>query len=293
MRKIFIFMVVLALALSCPAQRSTATVPTIEGDILHTIQNAWEIADSTTSAGTEPTALTNLLRTYKRVQALIAAASSGNDEISIFKIPSKWNGVRFMAGGIVDNGTVVQNIYLGTLGGLNDCSLGLTGTLSWVIGPQESIYSQIAFTSGGTYVPKIGDTVTGNSSGETAIIVEISALSSGTWAAGTAAGTITYKSDTGTFTNSETLTIKKASRIITDDAYTHAASDLVRFLLADAVTLSNNKTWSPSSVITWKTSSPADDDTEAIAEIDVKGADIMIIVTSATSADSKSLVTGY
>lgn len=56
------------------------------------------------------------------------------------------------------------------------------------------------FTSGGTTAPTIGETITGASSGATAVIVDWS-VSSGTWAGGDAAGTLILKQPTGTFTS--------------------------------------------------------------------------------------------
>jgi len=287
MRKILCFLI---LTSACLAQ-STTIVPTIEGDVLHTIQNAWRIADSTTAAGDEPSALGVDEMTKLAVDAIIAADSSGDGEISIFPIPSKWNAMRFRGASVDDEDDVVHTLYLGTLGGDRDCDLDLIGVLTWDTGLQQSMYSQITFTDGGTYVPQIGDTVTGNTSGETAVIVEISALSSGAWADGDAAGTITYKSDSGAFTNSETISIKKASTVLSSDAYTHAASDLVDFLLAQSVVLSGEKTWSAGT--TWRIASPGSDEV-AEARLDVTGADILVVVTTGlTSVDGKLLVKGY
>lgn len=283
MRKILIFLV---LASVCFA-KSTTSVPTIEGDILHSIQSRWVIADSTTAAGTEPTALSASERTKLIVDALIVAASSGDDEISIFLIPSKWNVMRFRGLSIdADTGTFTSQIYFGTLGGTPDCSLAYAAQLAWTAGTQDSIYHQITFTSGGTYIPQIGDTVTGNTSTETAVIVDI-VESASTWAAGTAAGTITYRSKSGTFTNSETVSISRGNRVLTSNAYTHAASDLVQFEFADTLTTTTKSG-------TWTTNSPASDEI-ADTEVDVRGADIMVVVTSALSAndDCKLLVKGY
>jgi len=57
---------------------------------------------------------------------------------------------------------------------------------------------EIAFTSGGTYEVLVGDTITGATSAATAVIVKI-IITSGTWAAGTAAGRFFFASQTGTF----------------------------------------------------------------------------------------------
>lgn len=56
----------------------------------------------------------------------------------------------------------------------------------------------MAFTSGGTYVPAAGQTITGAKSGATAYIEAVS-VSTGSWAAGDAAGTLTVRRKTGTF----------------------------------------------------------------------------------------------
>lgn len=293
MRKILLFLVIAALTLPCLA-KSTTSVPTIEGDILHSIQSAWLIADSTTAAGTEPSALGDDERTKLLVDAAILAASSGDDEISLFPIPSKWNGIRFRALSTDnDTGTATHQIYFGTLGGDLDCSLTYSAQLAWTAGDQDSIYHQITFTSGGAasataYVPQPGDTVTGNSSGETAVIISIT-LTSDTWTAGTAAGTITYRSKSGTFTSSETVAIARGNVVLTNNAYTHAASDLVQFEYMDTLVLTS-KSWTQS----WTSNSPADD-TNAEARIDAMGADLMVVVTSACSDndDCKLLVTGY
>ena len=57
---------------------------------------------------------------------------------------------------------------------------------------------QVSFTSGGTYTIAEGDTITGGTSAATAVITRV-VLTSGTWAAGTAAGKLIFASQTGTF----------------------------------------------------------------------------------------------
>ena len=287
MKRTILFFLVLA---STCFGKSTTSVPTIEGDILHTIQSAWLIAESENSGDTQTDALAATERTKLIVDRLIAANANEEAQISVLPIPSKWNTMRFRGIGITNDGTAVHQIYLGLLGGDLDCSLAHAGQLAWVIGTQTSIYYQIAFTLGGAdgagYVPQPGDTVTGNSSKETAVIVSIVETAS-TWSAGTAAGTITYRSSSGTFTNLETVSIKRANKVLASDALKHASSDLVAFELADAVTVTAGA-W----LGDWDDTSPADD-TNAEAKLDVTGADYLVVVTSATSADSKLLVTGY
>lgn len=57
---------------------------------------------------------------------------------------------------------------------------------------------EIAFTSGGTYVIAEGNTITGATSGATAVITRV-VLLSGSWAGGDAAGWLVFASQTGTF----------------------------------------------------------------------------------------------
>ena len=57
---------------------------------------------------------------------------------------------------------------------------------------------EVAFTSGGTYVIAEGNTITGATSAATAVITRV-VLSSGSWAAGTAAGYLVFATDTGAF----------------------------------------------------------------------------------------------
>ena len=98
--------------------------------------------------------------------------------------------------GISEGGTQTNQIYFGTLGGGLDCELNHAVQFAWVVGQQTSTYYQITFTLGGAdgadYVPQPGDTVTGNASGETAIIVSV-LLSSGTFEDEDAAGTISHR----------------------------------------------------------------------------------------------------
>ena len=64
---------------------------------------------------------------------------------------------------------------------------------------------ELSYTSGGTYTIAVGDTITGNTSGATAVITAIT-VQTGTLAAGTAAGRIIFASQTGTF-QTETLNV--------------------------------------------------------------------------------------
>lgn len=57
---------------------------------------------------------------------------------------------------------------------------------------------RLTFTSGGTYTIAAGNTLTGATSGATAKVLAVT-LSTGSWAAGTAAGTIRITNTSGTF----------------------------------------------------------------------------------------------
>lgn len=81
------------------------------------------------------------------------------------------------------------DMYKSTTGGWSKVALG----------------KELAFTSGGTYVLAVGDVITGETGGATATVTGIS-LESGTYAAGTAAGHITFASQTGTF-QAETIKV--------------------------------------------------------------------------------------
>lgn len=59
---------------------------------------------------------------------------------------------------------------------------------------------EVAFTSGGTYVMQVGDTIIGATSGATAVLTAVALTSAlASWAAGTATGYLYFASQTGTF----------------------------------------------------------------------------------------------
>ncbi len=63
---------------------------------------------------------------------------------------------------------------------------------------EVSLGREVSFTSGGTYTMAVGDTITGATSGATAVLTKV-ILVSGTYAAGTASGRLFFASQTGTF----------------------------------------------------------------------------------------------
>lgn len=288
MRKRTVLWIILVIVLAAPlvfAGRSSVEKTKVDARRLSTNQDPWFIAESENSGDSQADALAVTERTRAIVDRLIAANANNDGQMSIFIIPSHWNWVRFRGLGITDDGTTTHQIYLGSLISGGDCELSHAGQLAWTVGTQTSIYDQIAFTSGGTYEPRPGDTVTGNTSDETAVVVS-TVLSSGAWADGDAAGTITYRSASGAFTSGETVKIDSRGTL-KSNVLTHAASDLVAFELADAVVVTAGA-WGAA----WSSTSPAND-TNAEAEIDVKGANYMVVATTAATADSKLLVTGY
>lgn len=290
--KKLVVLLVLMIVFSCYG-KSTTSVSRIDGAILHSVQSAWIIVETENSAESQTNALVATEMTKKLVDALIAADANEEGYISTFNIPSKWNGMRFRAIGITpDGGTLMHHIYLGSLGGRLDCELTYAGQLVWTIGTQTSIYAQIGFTSGGTYEPKAGDIVTGNASGHTAIVVSLT-FTDGSWADANAVGVITYMSPTGGFTSGETVNITHAGDVLSANVLTHASSVLVAFELADTLA-ATTKSWGIRSGTSssWATISPANN-TNAEAEIDVKGADYMVIVTSSCATDGKLIVKGY
>jgi hypothetical protein len=289
MKKYRILLVLMIIVFVCAALRTITQTPQVDGNVLHTMQNGWVVIDETTSTGDEPSALAADERTKLLVEAAITAASSGDGEISTFVIPANWNGVRFRSVGITDNDTQTYQIYLGTKGSLAsnaDCELAYVGQLVFTTGTQVSLYYQITFTSGGPYIPLPGDTFTGNTSEETVVVLATPTAASGTFVGGDATGTIQYRSKSDTFTSSETVASNRIDRGSTD-VLTHAASDLVGFEMADAVVLTA-KAWGA----TWTITSPADD-TNAEAELDIKGADFLVVLASETSHDVKLLAKGY
>lgn len=62
------------------------------------------------------------------------------------------------------------------------------------------------FDSGGTYEPQVGDPILGEDTSATGTVEEVQ-LDSGSWAAGTATGSIIYGLGTGSLSNTENLTI--------------------------------------------------------------------------------------
>ena len=284
MKKIIV-LILLMFSVVAYSELPLTGVSVVEGSVSLGLQTAWEIADTELSGDTQATALSVTERTKKILDTLIAAAASGDDNITIFPIPSKWQTIRLRAIGITDAGTRTDQIYFGTLGGGDDCELVYAAQLAWTLGTQQTIYDQITFTSGGTYEPKPGELVTGNSSDETAVVVS-TVLSSGAWADGDAAGTITYRSATGTFTNSETISIVNPLGATQSNVLTHAASDLIDFEFADTLTRTA-KSWGG----TWTQTSPVAELT-AETEVDRKEADIMVILTTVSSADTKLLING-
>lgn len=118
----------------------------VDPGAVHTARATWVVLDTTSSTGTEPTDLAVTERTYQTVKTAQGTGASGDDEISIFDVPRDWNGARFRAIGITDDGTATYQIYAGTLGDSNrdtdsttaDCELAYIGQYVFTIGTQAS-----------------------------------------------------------------------------------------------------------------------------------------------------------
>ena len=87
----------------------------------------------------------------------------------------------------------------------------------------------LAYNSGGTYEVLPGDTITGDTSAATAVVVACG-LTGGTWAGADAAGTFTVQEQSGTFSAGETFSVGGNSNVATNnaggDSTAVAASDL-------------------------------------------------------------------
>lgn len=99
-------------------------------------------------------------------------------------------------------------VYNDTVYAFRNASDGLTAKMykesasGW---SEVALGRELSYTSGGTYVIAVGDTITGETSGATAVLTGVT-VESGSFAAGTAAGRLIFASDTGTF-QSETLKV--------------------------------------------------------------------------------------
>lgn len=271
----------------------------LDEQVLATAQKEWQIAEACTSADAEPTALAATERTFKLIQAAIVTAgdiTTGDGEIEFVDVPTWANSAKFTAIGITDNGTYTANIRAGTLPegvrtveaiatGRPDANTTLIGTLAFVIGTQTATRAEIAFTLGGAGTAReivAGDLLTGNTGGATAIVESISALTSGTWAAGTAAGTFTLIGVTGTF-QSETLKVTDAAGVITANGATIGGAT-TKYEMADAVTVTAHD-----ASAAWSSAGGTAEAT-CEAKIDLEGAKFLVIIPTTCSANSKLLV---
>ena len=118
-------------------------------------------------------------------------------------------------------------MYKGTASGWAEVDLGAT----------------ISFTSGGTYEPQVGDTITGATSAATAIITRIE-LSGGTWADGDATGTLTIRGQSAAFVG-ETLNVGANADVCTvagdSAAVTLAAGGRFEFITYNVLATGNGK----------------------------------------------------
>lgn len=299
MKKIMTLLAALAICLMLVISPSRAEINPkgkLDEQVLATAQKEWQIAEACTSADDEAMALAATERTFKLIQAAIVAAggiTNGDAEIEFVDVPTWANNAKFTAIGITDNGTYTANIRAGTLPegvrsveaiatGRPDANTTLIGTLAFVIGTQTATRAEIAFTSGGTREIVPGDLLTGNTGGATAVVESISALTSGTWAAGTAAGTFTLIGQVGTF-QSETIKVTDKEGVITADGVS-VGSDTTKYEMADAVTVTAHD-----ASAAWSSAGGTAEAT-CEAKIDLEGAKFLVIIPTTCSANSKLLV---
>jgi hypothetical protein len=148
---------------------------TVNAEELETLISPFFVLDSTTSTGTEPTALAVGERTLLTVEAAIEAASSGDDEISICRdivatrAITKANVLKLrVLGSGSDSDDIVYELYTGTLGNDNDCSLVHLGTLTCILGTQVSHLTGYNFCDSISYTPtRTGDIYIERSPGST------------------------------------------------------------------------------------------------------------------------------
>lgn len=137
---------------------------------------------TTTAAATQGAATTRALdATYRNLaadsyRADIAAVPGSGNVLGVHKYNGSTYAVRNNAGG------TAAVLHVSSASGWTAVSLG----------------RELAFTSGGTTEIVEGNTITGATSGATAVVGRV-VLTSGTWAAGTAAGYFYFASQTGTF----------------------------------------------------------------------------------------------
>lgn len=97
--------------------------------------------------------------------------------------------------------------------GSSDFSEASESLLSDVIEAMTCTQYAMAYTSGGTTAIAAGNTITGATSGATGYVQSVT-LTSGTWAGGDAAGVITFRRKTGTF-SAENLNVGAATNLAT------------------------------------------------------------------------------
>ena len=113
----------------------------------------------------------------------------------------------------------------GDLAGISYSGLWETGAsgamvltnISGVFQDNEDIKMPLLAFDTGTSEISAGDTITGASSGKTAEVTSIT-VTSGTWSAGSAAGYISIKNNTGTWTNNENITVLGSNKALVNGA---------------------------------------------------------------------------
>lgn len=126
-----------------------------------------------------------------------------NQRGRIIKVPGEGNILgAWMIGNVM---YAVRN----AVGGAT-AALWKSSTAGWVT---QALGRELAYTSGGTYEIAEGDTITGATSGATAVVVRIT-LTSGDWTTGDAVGSIFYATQTGAF-QAENLNVGAHANVAT------------------------------------------------------------------------------
>lgn len=172
----------------------TKVVGTFQAEVLNIAAAPVATSSAGASTGGAPTMALNA--TY-----LNLAADQYRADIAAVPGSGSVLGVRQYAGNVYafrnNAGGTATDMYKNTTSGWTQVALG----------------RELAFTSGGTVEIAVGNTITGAISGATAVITAV-VVTSGTWAAGTAAGKVVFASQTGTF-QAENLDIGASLNVAT------------------------------------------------------------------------------
>jgi hypothetical protein len=167
----------------------------------------WTDSDCAQNPAKWPAEATDSIQTYKKVQSSVIGSKRLDTQASAVRL-------RFLVADTADddgavtiwtrdvNGAPMDSLILAPVqAGAADCQAN--ACFAWPL-------RHLAFTSGGTQEIVVGDAITGATGAATAIVEHV-CLTSGSWAAGTAAGVLYLSSISGTF-QSENLNLGGITR---------------------------------------------------------------------------------